>query len=457
MRTLSQNITKVQALVFGLNFLLYSLAIPIDYKPLSLVVAISTIATIFLTIPFMRGLSFYLSVLFVVSGVAMQVLVHTDLTEFILSFSDLSSIAAFIGIIPILAIPISLIRTRESNQSLEKMPQLSGSKLYTKGSTMSFSLASIMNMGALPLTWSYLNTSYKLEKGEEVTQTLSTSITRGFALAMIWSPIGAGVAIVAELTKSSVITLIPFTFLAAIGGLMLDRLLHKLQTRNRVVEREEQGETKKLNIISLAIPLLIFMCLTIMLDLLLPYGMLYILTVATLPFTFVWVIIIRELQPFNQSVKRHFKQVIPSMYSQIGILLSAGFFVKSLKHDTYIQPVYQFFTVIKDQVGTGPLLIIGMASLILLSIVGVHQFVSITIVALVINPIDLAISPIIYGVGMLTALCIGIMISPFNGTTAMMSSLTKKETFTVAKWNAKFTAILFAVVSTFLLGLLAVF
>ncbi|KAA0547008.1 hypothetical protein FZW96_13570 [Bacillus sp. BGMRC 2118] len=456
MRTLSEKITKVQAFVFGLNFLFYSLSIPLDYEILSLVVAFFTIATITITVPFMKGLSLYLSVLFIVCGVVMQVWVHSDFTQFILSFSDLSSIAAFIGIIPLLAVPITLIRTRENRRSVETLPQLTGRKLYSKGSTMSFSLASIMNMGALPLTWSYLNTSYELKKGEEVTQTLSTSISRGFALAMIWSPIGAGVAIVAELTKSSVITLIPFTLMAALFGLLLDRILHKATSRKAELVQEGEVETSKLPIKSLAIPLLLFMILTILLDLILPFGMLYILTVATIPFTYLWVFIIRELQSFNQSVKRHFKQVIPSMYSQIGILLTAGFFVESLQHETYIQPVYQFFTMVKDQVGSGPLLIIGMASLIVLSIVGVHQFVSITIVALVINPIDLAISPVIYGVGMLTALSIGIMISPFNGTTAMMSSLTKKETFTIAKWNAKFTSILFAVISTFLLVILAV-
>lgn len=454
MRTLSHKITNVQAFVFGLNFFLYIAAIVIDYKPLTLAVAISTILTIMFSVPFMKGLSLYLSLLFVVSGVVMQVFVHSSITDFILSFSNLSSIAAFIAIIPILAIPISLIRAREHNHSAKSVPQLSSAKLYKKGSSMSFSLASIMNMGALPLTWSYLNTSYEL-KGEGVTHTLSTSITRGFALAMLWSPIGAGVAIVAELTQSSVLILLPFTFAAAIGGLLLDRILHRMRTRKNKMSEEEKEQTTKLNVKSLAIPLLIFMSLTIALDLLVPYGMLYILTVATLPFTYLWVIIIREIKPFNQSVKRHFKQVVPGMYSQIGILLTAGFFVESLQHEAYIQPVYQFFTIVKDLVGSGPLLIIGMASVILLSIVGVHQFVSITIVALVINPIDLGISPIIYGIGMLTALSIGIMISPFNGTTAMMSSLTKKETFVIAKWNATFTALLFAVVSTVLLTLLA--
>ncbi|MEH7126297.1 hypothetical protein V7127_24105 [Bacillus sp. JJ1773] len=402
----------------------------------------------------MKGLSFYLSLFFLFIGVYLQVSNGVSIDSLFYSFANISNIITFIGIIPILAIPIKILFDSKKGLSDMTSDIKSNQGLYNKGQTLSFSMGSIMNLGAIPMSWTILEGK---ELNDDANRSLATSITRGFSLAMLWSPIGAGVAIIVDTTGVFVIKLLPISLGIAIFGLLLDRFINSFSKNPfRLVTEISLQKTPKSRVMYLVFPLLLFMTSTILLDLILPYGMLYIIAITTLPFTYIWSFFLKRTKKYQILLKGHIETGIPGMYGQFGILLSAGFFVNSLENKKFINSLFYYFSMLKEYVGVSTLLIIGMTSVIILAMIGVHQFVAFSLISVMINPLELGISPVIYSLGMLTALSTGIMISPFNGSTALMSSLIKDSPFVIVKWNIIFASIFFSLIAGFLILYLSI-
>jgi hypothetical protein len=452
-----RTLKKLQWIVLSLNFFIYILYYPSEAYLLKVLLAVTTLVSILFTVPFLKGITLYLSIFFLVFGFTLQLVNGFSIASLTHALSNISNIVAFIGLIPILAIPMKLLNQQDQQISEGTPIEYSSRQLFNKGQSLSFNMASFMNMGALPMTWAYFEDYLTLHKNEETKKIATVSITRGFALAMLWSPIGAGVAIVADITNVSVLTLVPITLTVAILAIYVSKVLNIFALKTISVtniQRKSNQNRENFSFTLILVPLLLFVILSVVLNSIYNLGMLYMIAATSIPFSFIWSTFLKKSYLYWSTLQTHFKDRIPSMYSQFGILYSAGFFVRSLENGPFLNPLYSFFSIIMNQWGEGFVLIIGMATVIILSVCGVHQFVAVTLIGVILSPIELGISPKIYAVGMLTSLSIGIMISPFNGTTALMSSLAGKDSFIIVKWNLLFAVILFLLVSIFLLVVL---
>ncbi|MBB6454568.1 hypothetical protein HNQ94_003057 [Salirhabdus euzebyi] len=440
---------KLRGINYALIFFLFFVNFFFSSWILDIIVTFLTITALLITVPFLEKLPKFLSTIFILCGISISLMNDISFEKTFLSFSNMVGIVVFLGMIPIISLPI---RSTNINLNLKPNKNLSNRQAFFLSESLVFSLASLINMAAIPMTSSIMKDklSVNIQNGHNM---LSESLSRGCALAMIWSPIGAGVAVVSELTNLSLISLLPFCLPMAILGVLLDNFIYSLKHKGAMITENPLRQIVNFSfsdITKILIPMLLFMICIAILDELFSLGIMFLITVTSIPFSLLYALLTKKFTEYGINLKIHFKKDVPNMAVQFSMLLAVGFFIKVLENSHYIEAILRAIVDYSNTLGTSGILILTTFSVILISVFGVHPLVAITLMGSIIDPIQLGISPLLFGVILLTSFSLSIMLSPFNGTNNLVSIMTGKSSFLVVKSNLMFSGAFILVIFIFI-------
>jgi hypothetical protein len=138
------------------------------------------------------------------------------------------------------------------------------------------------------------------------------------------------------------------------------------------------------------------------------------------------------------------------MKEQFFIFLSAGFMISAIQVTGTGHSINLGLIVLKDFVGSDLFLLFIPLIPFALAFIGIHPAVGLALVAEALNPKALGISVEATAIAMLVGATMAFLMGPYNATSNMMASLTRKSSYQVSNWNAPFT-ILYLLMSILLL------
>ncbi|MGF9715165.1 hypothetical protein [Paenibacillus naphthalenovorans] len=395
--------------------------------------------------------------------------------SYILGFGRMMNVLSLFALIPLIAIPIELGHYAIRVQAIIQKRVKHSGLLYTITSFLSFVSSSFMNLAALPMMYHTMRPSVDFYPIGQKERFLSRSITHGYSMPTLWTPVTPIVGIVVEMTgvKWSHIlpVVIPFSLLGVAVDCMMAHWIAKRRqkqlgqtaiseasaARESAVDLQFQQASKEKASHPIQIPLaiLIFNGLISMLERTAHVGFLLIVTLLVIPYAFAWSLLLSKGRAFIRAAKKKLPEHLLHMKDQFFIFLSAGFMISAIQGTGAGHVINETLGTVKNVIGAElfilliPLIPFGLAFL------GLQPAVALALTAESMNPQALGVSVELTAVAMLTGAAAAFLMGPYNATAAMMASLTKNSAYKVSNWNAPFT-ITFLLMSMVLLIILKI-
>ncbi|UOF90367.1 hypothetical protein LSG31_21325 [Fodinisporobacter ferrooxydans] len=420
------------------------------------VISILTILCLLVSIPVASMLVKWISILFLLGGSILVFSHGGSFSSMYLLFGKMLDLLTLFTLIPCMAIPIQI--GNYSPSILQLISRYSGDeqKFYHAITLIGYALASIMNLAALPMTYYSIQPALKKFYIQNEDRFLSTSITRGFAMPLVWSPVAAIVGAVVQITHAGWFWILPFSLLLSAIGIALG-LLFSPRKSNSSLEASAAStshavETVKADPIAeaaanpvlklgqMGLGILLFAILMTGLQQMESLSIVSAVSILALPFSFVWAVFLRKQKQFIQSGKKQLSQ-LANMQDQFAVFLCAGFFVDALQMSGVAPSIDQFLVHVSHRIGTAWFLMLIPLIPVFLSLVGMHPLVSIALLGESLDPRMIGIRPEWVAVAFLGGGVTTFLLSPFNATLTIMSGIMKRSPFELAKWNLPFCAL----------------
>ncbi|MCO7175129.1 hypothetical protein ACFP7A_05850 [Sporolactobacillus kofuensis] len=398
-----------------------------------------------------RGLALVFGSLFLVAGSLMLVVSHASTFHYVTCFGEMIQMIALFALIPVLSLPIRFGHYSDEMEQLINKKVNKPKQFYVLASGVSFMFSSFMNLAALPLTYQSIASSVRHFPFSNQNKYLSCAITHGYAMPLLWSPITPIVGTVLYMTGTPYLTILPHLLFLSIAGLLLDYLSVRIIFRQRDTEQntrvidhavarstasKKRAPAKLLHIVC---AILILNGLITLLDHFSSYSFLFLVTLAVLPFTYLWCLMIHKTKYFYSGVRMHFKTDLPKMQNQFFIFLTAGYFITALHQSKTDDIVSHWVSTLIQHTGLQLFLILLPLIPFALAFIGLHPAIGLALISEALHDQVLQQAPIAVTIAMLGGAIPAFLMGPYNATLGMMSSLIQEQPFTLSNWNFPFT------------------
>ncbi|AGK53242.1 hypothetical protein B1NLA3E_07400 [Bacillus sp. 1NLA3E] len=396
---------------------------------------------------------FYFIMAFVFLGGSITLAIVRDVSwlDMISGFSTMVKLVLFIGMIPLISTPIEnymstikrMIRSLNQRVSSFQVCHLT-----------TFILANFINMAAIPIS----KTIFFQDGTAEERHVKSELSLRAFGLAMMCSPIGAAVALAIDITGTKWISLLSINLIIIVVGLFLSYQLSKrsrLQiSQNIQIEKVIMQKHDYVLLGAIFIPFFLYFIFLLLSERFFSIGMMETIVMSVLPFTFLWSLVIKKVPEWWDTCRLQVFKKTPNFFGQFSVIISAGLLV----HTFELTGLNKSLTHMLPGIGTSSFVFlyipVAILLVLILSILGVHQFVAMIFTSQIIHPGALGINPIIFASALLVGFASGMLASAFSGATITMSGLLQgTSSYMVARKNYPFSVI-FIVISSVVLILL---
>jgi hypothetical protein len=423
------------------------------------VVSILTILCLVVSIPVAGIIVKTISVLFLVGGSFLALSHETSFSSFYLLFGKMLDLLTLFALIPFMAIPVQI--GNYSSAIVQFISRYNGNdqKLYRAITLIGYVLASVMNLAALPMTYYSIQPALTKFHISNEDRFLSNSITRGYAMPLVWSPIAAVVGAVVQVTRANWFYILPISLLFSAIGIILGFVLSPKKSIMSVEAAASSNDFTQsvqdrqdtplpnpfIKLGQMGFGIVLFAILMTALQRIGSMPIVSAVTIISLPFAVVWSVLLNKRTEFLIHAKKQLSN-LAKMQDQFAVFLCAGFFVSVLRASGVAPDIDQFLVNFSHQVGTTWFLIVIPFIPVLLSLVGMHPVVSIALLGESLDPGILGIRPEWVALSYLGGGVTTFLISPFNATLTIMGGVLKRSPFELAKWNIPFCSLYLGIV-----------
>ncbi|WP_102345693.1 hypothetical protein [Bacillus sp. Marseille-P3661] len=391
-----------------------------------------------------------ISIIFMVIGLVFFVLKDISLMRIPLFMTSTITMLAILFVLPFINSVIIIGRYDRNVNKLLNSRVKSLSELYFRSSLVSFLLGSILNLATIPLIDSVLKKNLKDYPIKLRNKFISSSLLRGYALCLIWSPMEILVAISIETTETTYLEILPWLLFCAFTLLMIDWFSgqrfneYKLDDQsNQIIQIDSKIYRK---IIQLIIYLIAFITVIIFANKYLNLGFLATVSIVILPYSLIWALSIKRFKSYIKYTIPMWKARTLGLNSYIVLFISVGFFTTTLSYTGYLAyvqkpiellsniPIALFFTI--------QFLFLGFA------MIGFHPLVTISLLAVILEGIPTEIiSPVSLAIVLITSGLSTVMAGPYNVSVSLMGTLLQVNPYRISLWNIRY-ALLFSTIGS---------
>ena len=437
------------------------------------VLCISILAVVFASVkPFVR----LLGSLFLAVGFGLLLKHGAAWSAYVLSFGGMLNILSLFALVPVVAVPIQLGRYADRVQSIIRRQVRHSGVLYAITSSMSYLFSSFMSVAALPMVYHTIRSSVDLYPIADKERFISRSITHGFGMPLVWTPVTPMVGIIVEMTGVRWTSILPIVIPLSFLGLLLDWLTAMWianRRRKRLTgsalgelaaarelpadaavrgaappERAETSGAKPRHPAQIFVVILAFNVLISALERFTDLSFLVLVTLSVIPFAWAWSSLIGMSGAFVVQAKKAVPEQLRKMKDQFFVFLSAGYMIAAVQATGTDLAVSSALGAFKDAVGAELFLVLVPLLPFAMAFVGIHPAVALALAAGALNPAALGISVELIAVAMLAGAAGSFLVGPYNATVGIMSSLVDRSAYRVSNWNLPFTAGFLAICMT---------
>lgn len=346
-------------------------------------------------------------------------------------------------LVPLLRIPIQHGDYFKALQDVFRRFVHTKRRFYLLVSFIAAFVGVLVNMAVVPLVHelcraSDLSTNKKL---------LCSAISRGYATCTIWSPTMASIALIIQLTGAEWHLFFPFGILCGVivglvGFIMMIFEEKKTEEELNEVLPEQIGTINYRKIFELSIFGIILITSIAAISFFTGIHTITLVSIAAVVYPILWLAIIGRLPVLFQEFKgEYFRQSLPGLKNEITLFVGAGLFATSITYSHLGDYVPRIFSLL---VGNNVILFsIAVVSIcIILSALGVHPIVTVTVISGTIKAAAYGVSATYMAMLLAIGWTMGISISPSAANIIAISGLTGQSPMQVGPcWNGRFALI----------------
>lgn len=400
-----------------------------------------TIAVLLVSLYFSRGLAKIFGIIMVMLGTFILSFQNVPIEVWFEAITKNVALVSLISIVPILSIPIHLgqydVKLAQFASRYNEKPQ----RLFTFLSGAFMILGPITNLGAIHILQSMLK---RLNLPNSF---LARSYVRGFTSINTWAPYFMSVFLVVYSLKIPMSTFLPYGLLLSVLQIVIANILFSMKEVKTIkfdkmesVQVENPWKLIELLVVIIGLTGIIFFF-----EQRVSMNISALIIISVVLFAFVWSLYLKQPYAMLKQTNSFRKSILPSGANEVGLILTAGFFSIALSMtvlSTYINAVWSSIADVSIL-----LLIFATITLVaLLSIIGVHQIVTISSIIASVSYTEIGMSDVTMAMTMLAAWAASTTLSPITPLNIVVSNLLKENVFKIIfKWNFWYSVIVMAV------------
>ncbi|CAB3389440.1 hypothetical protein [Kyrpidia spormannii] len=202
------------------------------------------------------------------------------------------------------------------------------------------------------------------------------------------------------------------------------------------------------NLWEIGLAILVFVLLTQGLQVLTGWGMIEAIAILSIPFSWTWSAWVGQSRQFWTLLRKQGRS-IQTLQNTFAVFTAAGFLIQCLGLSPYLARINESFVHVSWAVGPALFVAIVPWVIVLLSLLGLHPVVAITLLGSSLNPSILHVSPFWLAITLFGAGIVTFIVSPFNPTVNVTSAVSRIEPFTIIRWNLLFSLLFLTFVTAF--------
>lgn len=437
--------------VFLLALLLYLLNMIISFEQLTILLNVTSIC-LFLTAIIGAGRFYSLMSLFLL--ICSSVLIEIrglSLLDMVDGFSAMVSLILFIGIIPLVSFPVKGYVYEIKRMMMVLSQKVSPAKVCHFAT---FLLANLIVLAAIPIS----KILFFPDDTDRSKQLINAELSgRSFGLALMCTPIGAAIAVAIDITGTNWVSLQLVNMIIVAFGMWLSYHLGKRQIQliDWKAEENESDTTQPnyRNLSHLLFPFAFYILFVLIVDGSSTLGIMDLIVISVIPFTLVWSFFLKNTSEWWH----HFKSLNfhdnPKSFGQYSVIISAGLLIFVLEITGLDDELVQLLPGTGSEIAANFYIPITILIVLLLSMIGVHQFVGMLFAGSLINPVIFGIDPTVFSSALLVGFVTGMLASTFSGANILMGNLVPGITsHDVGRKNYLFTFLFICVSTVILIG-----
>lgn len=339
-------------------------------------------------------------------------------------------LAILFVMVPVLSIPLKYGGYLEAfNYYVSKYSHRTKSLFFILSSFV-FTLGSITNLGSVRVT------HVLLEDVKFPNKFLASVYASGFATCITWSPYFGSVNLILYYTHVSFYKYLIFGFVMGVLALIVGNLLfirdkslqEEVKANIKVISSTENDGTNKLK--QLALVLIGLLVLVVIGEKFFEFSnMMLLVSLIAFFYSALWSILINKFKEFLKSMKTYYKSVL-QVKNEVIFFLSVGFFGVIIAN-TPIKSVIEMFFKHISGFSTFFLIETIIISIALFSCIGIHQVITVTTIALSLDPNLIGLSDISFALTLIAAWTIAMIFSPFAPFNIVVGGLLNKSAFKI--------------------------
>jgi len=345
--------------------------------------------------------------------------------------------------VPLLSIPIRSGGYFESLQALFQRYVTSTGRFYLFVSFLSAMVGVLVNMAIVPLM-------HEISRASEISKDkrlLSSAISRGFATCTLWAPTTAAIALILKLTGAKWLAFFPLALLLGCVAGIVGFVMTVFEERGREAGGVQaptvsQAAFNWRKVIELCVFGILLIISIAVISLTTGIPTVIIVALAALLFPVLWLGVIGRLSILSQEfVGDYLNESLPKLKNELVLFLGAGLMGASITYSHLGDYVPQLLTAV---VGHNAFLFVSVVffSTLILSALGVHPIVIITVVGSTVSAAAYGLSPTFMALILSMCWAMGVSISPASGTVIAVAGLAERSPLTVGiKWNGPYVLI----------------
>lgn len=385
---------------------------------------------------------------FIAAGFFLNIYTNQPLASWIAGINYMLNITAILVVMQLFTIPIKLGHYTEAlhYMILKKFKSVKG--IYAFSILIIHLFSSFLLFGTIPVMISLIGGP--LEKIiKNYKKFMSTALTRGYAVVVMWAPGAVNILLVMDATGSKWTDIFLVGFIIALLGLVLSYFMetrgqHELLPSIDLETDLGQAKTATKKIFNIVLVVTFLILLIYFID------WLQIINnntgrvlLAGLILAVAWIGFYLKSEQLHQALHEYLNVNLIKTVDLSVLYVSLGVFSKALETSGLLALSYSYVEVIAHNTGIFLIPIISIIVLAL-SMVGLHPFIILVALGHILTDLHLGFSPAILSLALMFGATISYMTSPFAGIVLTTSKFLDLPINTVStKWNGTYCFIYF--------------
>ncbi|NBI28688.1 hypothetical protein [Chengkuizengella marina] len=350
-------------------------------------------------------------------------------------------IIALLILAPLILIPLKISNYFKSLSFFLVRLVQKPKKLFGGLTGFIFLFGPILNLGSIRLIndmIQHLNLSPKF---------LSRVYFIGYSTAFVWSPFLISVATATFYLDVPLLSYIPYGILFAFIQLIIGNLLFMKMTKKTSKEEQNSGikvegyhikKVLELSVLTILLGITMFV-----IQYMTGWSMLLVVSMVSIIFPLLWSIVFKKFKAFREQFKIYKKNSVPVMNNEIILFISIGFLGNSLIGTSFSEQV-QLLMLSISNFSLFLFVVFILSMMILLTFIGVHPLIIVTVLATQFDPSLILIEKEIFILIMMMGWSIATILSPVTPLNILVSGMVDERPLIVGlKWNGLYLALIF--------------